>query len=141
MCDNVWILCSGIPTKTLIAFLLYSIISTSRARFIFIDIIALIALLVKYKSDRPLNGNNEMVYNTFTELSKTPRFMYSAHNETKFIHKIYLNDLVFINFVITEYLICSCKLRTFFPILAAEKSGCVKYADFFFVEVLIWVLF
>jgi hypothetical protein len=28
----------------------------------------------------------------------------------------------------------------FFPILAAEKSGCVKYADFF-VEVLIWVLF
>ena len=25
----------------------------------------------------------------------------------------------------------------FFPILAAEKSGCVKYADFF-VEVLIW---
>jgi hypothetical protein len=29
----------------------------------------------------------------------------------------------------------------FFSILAAEKSGCVKYADFFFVEVLIWVLF
>ena len=28
----------------------------------------------------------------------------------------------------------------FFPILAAEKSGCVKYEDFF-VEVLIWVLF
>ena len=29
----------------------------------------------------------------------------------------------------------------FFSILAAEKSGCVKYAIFFFVEVLIWVLF
>jgi hypothetical protein len=29
----------------------------------------------------------------------------------------------------------------FFSILAAEKGGCVKYADFFFVEVLIWVLF
>ena len=28
----------------------------------------------------------------------------------------------------------------FFSILAAEKSGCVKYADFF-VGVLIWVLF
>jgi len=27
-----------------------------------------------------------------------------------------------------------------FSLLAAEKSGCVKYADFF-VEVLIWVLF
>ena len=38
------------------------------------------------------------------------------------------------------YRICSRNLRTFFPILAAEKSGCVKYADFF-VEVLIWVLF
>ena len=29
------------------------------------------------------------------------------------------------------YCICSRNLRTFFPILAAEKSGCVKYADFF----------
>jgi len=29
------------------------------------------------------------------------------------------------------YCICSCNLRTFFSILAAEKSGCVKYADFF----------
>ena len=29
------------------------------------------------------------------------------------------------------YRICSRNLRTFFPILAAEKSGCVKYADFF----------
>jgi len=38
------------------------------------------------------------------------------------------------------YRICSHNLRTFFPILATEKSGCVKYADFF-VEVLIWVLF
>ena len=28
----------------------------------------------------------------------------------------------------------------FFPNLTAEKSGCVKYADFS-VEVLIWVLF
>jgi len=27
----------------------------------------------------------------------------------------------------------------FFSILAAEKSGCVKYADFIFVEVFIWV--
>ena len=39
-----------------------------------------------------------------------------------------------------NYRICSRNLRTFFSILAAEKSGCVKYADFF-VEVLIWVLF
>jgi hypothetical protein len=29
------------------------------------------------------------------------------------------------------YRICSRNLRTFFCILAAEKSGCVKYADFF----------
>ena len=29
------------------------------------------------------------------------------------------------------YRICSRNLHTFFPILAAEKSGCVKYADFF----------
>jgi len=29
------------------------------------------------------------------------------------------------------YRIRSRNLRTFFPILAAEKSGCVKYADFF----------
>jgi len=39
------------------------------------------------------------------------------------------------------YRIFSRNLRTFFSILAAEKSGCVKYADFFFVAVLIWVLF
>ena len=38
------------------------------------------------------------------------------------------------------YRICLRNLRTFFPILTAEKLGCVKYADFF-VEVLIWVLF
>ena len=31
----------------------------------------------------------------------------------------------------TYYRICSRNLRTFFSILAAEKSGCVKYADFF----------
>jgi len=37
--------------------------------------------------------------------------------------------------------ICLRNLRTFFFNLAAEKSECVKYADFFFVEVLIWVLF
>ena len=30
-----------------------------------------------------------------------------------------------------NYRICSRNLRTFFSILAAEKSGCVKYADFF----------
>ena len=36
------------------------------------------------------------------------------------------------------YCICWRNLRTFFSVLAAEKSGCVKYADFFFVEVLIW---
>ena len=39
-----------------------------------------------------------------------------------------------------NYRICSRNLRTFFSTLAAEKSGCVKYADFF-VDVLIWVLF
>jgi hypothetical protein len=38
----------------------------------------------------------------------------------------------------SEYRIYSHNLRTSFPSLAAEKSGCVKYADFFFVEVLIW---
>ena len=38
------------------------------------------------------------------------------------------------------YRICSRNLRIFFSILAAEKSGCVKYADFF-VEVLICGLF
>ena len=41
---------------------------------------------------------------------------------------------------VRKYRICSRNLGTFFFILAAEKSGCVKYADFF-VEVLIWVLF
>ena len=30
------------------------------------------------------------------------------------------------------YRICSRNLRTLFSILVAEKSGCVKYADFFF---------
>ena len=30
-----------------------------------------------------------------------------------------------------NYRICSRNLSTFFSILAAEKSGCVKYADFF----------
>ena len=29
------------------------------------------------------------------------------------------------------YRICSRNLSNFFSILAAEKSGCVKYADFF----------
>ena len=32
---------------------------------------------------------------------------------------------------ITIYRICLRNLRTFFFILAAEKSGCVKYSDFF----------
>ena len=41
---------------------------------------------------------------------------------------------------LTRYRICSRNLRTFFFILTSEKSGCVKYADFF-LEVLIWVLF
>jgi hypothetical protein len=31
----------------------------------------------------------------------------------------------------SQYRICSRNLSTFFFILAAEKSGCVKYADFF----------
>ena len=31
----------------------------------------------------------------------------------------------------TKYRICSHNLRTFFSILAAEKSGSVKYADLF----------
>ena len=44
-------------------------------------------------------------------------------------------------FRIKAYCICSRNLRTFFSILAAEKSGCIKYADFFSVEVLMWVLF
>ena len=30
-----------------------------------------------------------------------------------------------------NYRICSRNLSTFFSILAAEKSECVKYADFF----------
>jgi hypothetical protein len=30
-----------------------------------------------------------------------------------------------------KYRIYSCNLRTFFSSLAAEKLGCVKYADFF----------
>ena len=30
-----------------------------------------------------------------------------------------------------NYRICSRNLHTFFSIMAAEKSGCVKYADFF----------
>ena len=30
-----------------------------------------------------------------------------------------------------KYCICSRNLRTFYSILATEKSGCVKYADFF----------
>ena len=37
--------------------------------------------------------------------------------------------------------ICACVNCAFFFILVAEKSGCVKYADFFYVEVLIWILF
>jgi hypothetical protein len=40
-----------------------------------------------------------------------------------------------------RFRIYSHNLRTFFPSLAAEKSGSVKYADFFFVEVLIFFLF
>ena len=35
------------------------------------------------------------------------------------------------SFGFDKYRICSRNLRTFFSILAAEKSGCVKYADFF----------
>jgi hypothetical protein len=44
---------------------------------------------------------------------------------------------IFIQWV--KYRICSCNLGTCFPILAAEKLGCVKYVNFFCVEVLIWV--
>ena len=35
------------------------------------------------------------------------------------------------NYFYFKYRICSRNLRTFFSILAAEKSGCVKYEDFF----------
>ena len=48
-----------------------------------------------------------------------------------------LSDFYEIRYTVFARVICAL----FFSVLAAEKSGCVKYADFFFVEVLIWVLF
>ena len=35
------------------------------------------------------------------------------------------------SYMVSTYRICSRNLRTFFFILAAENSGCVKYADFY----------
>ena len=52
------------------------------------------------------------------------RTLTTNHNEYIFIlYKPYL--------LYKKYRICSRNLRTFFSILAAEKSGCVIYADFF----------
>ena len=44
-------------------------------------------------------------------------------------------SLSFCNFGLLNYRICSVICALFSSILAAEKSVCVKYADFFFVEV------
>ena len=43
----------------------------------------------------------------------------------------HFNGFVLKKIISSIYRICSRNLRTFFPILAAEKSGYVKYADFF----------
>ena len=43
-----------------------------------------------------------------------------------------VNDFMIVSWALLDtYRICLRNLRTFFPILAAEKSGCVKYGDFF----------
>jgi hypothetical protein len=72
--------------------------------------------------------------------------VYSERNLNEFPYRLNLAQAI-IGHVVTIlicrmgiYRIYSHNLRTFFPSLAAEKSGRVKYADFF-VEVLIWVLF
>jgi len=54
---------------------------------------------------------------------------------------LYSSPIIFLvrkSRLITVFVRVICALL--FSILAAEKSGCVKYADFF-LEVLIWVLF
>jgi len=62
----------------------------------------------------------------------------TKEREGKVLNKVskYRHCLTYWLNTVFAHVICAL----FFPILAADKSGCVKYADFF-VEVLIWVLF
>ena len=43
--------------------------------------------------------------------------------------RVYIYIYIYIYIHTHIYRICSRNLRTFFSILAAEKLGCVKYAD------------
>jgi hypothetical protein len=59
-----------------------------------------------------------------------------------YLHTFFIPTCCIFTCYSRTYRICTRNLHTFSSILAAEKSGCVKYADFFLcVEVLIWVLF
>jgi len=59
-----------------------------------------------------------------------------------FVNKLHSTEHLEHRTVTDEYTVFARVIWAFFfSILAAEKSGCVKYVDFFFVEVLIWVLF
>ena len=56
---------------------------------------------------------------------------YSSQDTTALQPSVFLAGSHRLLVVNMKYRICSRNLRTFFPILAAEKSRCVKYADFF----------
>jgi hypothetical protein len=62
-----------------------------------------------------------------------------CQNETQSHHSkgklVFQRILILKLFMFQYYRICSRNLSTLFSVLAAEKSGCVKYEDFFVVEV------
>jgi hypothetical protein len=101
------------------------------------------AFIVKNRFVVPSATRNRIVRQKYLcKISSTNLSLYLKYYFLIFLHSISASVAgIYINNQHPEnYRIYSHNLRTFFPSLAAEKSGCVKYADFF-VVVLIWVLF
>jgi hypothetical protein len=88
-----------------------------------------------------ISHKNRPIHSTYVIIKSLLKDLICGHPDVLLILQGQIKSTSHIS-MLFKYRISSRNLRTFFfPILAAEKSGCVKYADFFFVEVLIWVLF
>jgi hypothetical protein len=72
-----------------------------------------------------------------TNFTFNTAIVYGLINKMFTASSICPQSLLFISLAHSVFARVICAL---FFILAAEKSGCVKYTDFFFVEVLMWVL-
>ena len=88
----------------------------------------------KIRGDRPARSTRQRQFDKHQTISS--RHPIKRQNTTKLHRKDGRTPMSSLRFytdiyIITTYRICSRNLRTFFSILTAEKSGCVKYADFF----------